>query len=230
MQRTLPGRAVTSYVVVLTICPLLTSCATPTALHEAAARGDASQIDRCMKRGMSVNAQDEDGNTPLHHAYYHNRTDIIDRLIAYGADPTIRNNDGDTPSDVRELGRADNYLRQGAELLDRNGSWKEPFKARPVYDELKSMDGELVTKAIVRKVIRNEDRMRVLLLAVRLGIPGSEDRLNEVLQAYGDEHLAEDYLNCGSPLLYEGGQQWANARGYTIKSGMGSHRVSWGRF
>lgn len=208
----------------------ITSCATPTSLHEAVERGNVSRIDMCMKRGMSVNAQDDRGNTPLHYAYYQGRQEVIDRLIAYGADPRIRNNEGDTPSDVREIGKAENLIRAGAQLLDRHGRWTKAEQAASIYEELKRMNGMMVTKAIGRKVAGAEDRLRVLLLAVKLGIPGSEEHLNELLQVYGDEHMAEDYLNCGSELLYEGGRRWAHERGYSINDGAGSHRAAWGRF
>lgn len=206
------------------------SCAAPMSLHEAVVHGNVSRIDMCMKRGMSVNAQDDKGNTPLHYAYYQGRQDIVDRLIAYGADPKIRNNDGDTPSAVRHIGRANNLLHVGAKLLSGRGEWTDAVKARPVYDELKGMDGRLVTEAIVRRVTSGQDRLRVLFLAVKLGIPGSEQHLNDLLQAYGDKSMAEDYLNCGSQLLYEGAKRWANDRGYSINAGGGSHRVAWDQF
>lgn len=222
--------AATGHLAILLTGLLLSSCRATMSLHDAVIRGEVPRIDACMRRGTSVNAQDDQGNTPLHYAYYHGQQDIIDRLIAYGADLTIRNNDGDLPPEMRELGRADGLLTSGALLLDRQGNWTDETRARPIYDELKQMSGDLVTKAIVRKVRRDENRLRVLLLAVKLGIAGSEARLNDLLQACGDKSMAEDYLNSGSPVLYEGGKRWAESRGYTIGAGTGSHRVSWGRF
>ena len=121
-------------------------------------------------------------------------------------------------------------MHSSAQLLDTLGDWTDRATARPLYDQLKAIDGQIVTKAIVQKVIRDENRLRVLFVAVKLGIPRSEDRLNDVLQAYGDKRMAEDYLNSGSQSLYEGGRQWANSHGYYISTGMGSHRVGWGRF
>lgn len=215
---------------VLSMGLTITSCAAPISLHDAVVRGNVTRIDSCMKRGMSVNAQDDKGNTPLHYAYYHGGQEVIDRLIAYGADARIQNNDGDTPPDLREIGRVDNLLRAGAKLLSGRGDWTNAVKARPIYDELKGMDGRLVAKAIVRRVTNGEDRLRVLFLAVKLGIPGSEQRLNDLLQAYGDKSMAEDYLNSGSQLLNEGARRWASERGYSINSGGGSHRVAWDQF
>ncbi len=230
MARIATRHAVLRWLVVFLMALSVTSCATPMSLHEAVVRGNVSRIDACMKRGMSVNAQDDQGNTPLHYAYYQGGQDIVDRLIAYGADPGIRNNDGDTPSDVREIGRANHLLNAGAKLLNGRADWSDRAKARPIYDELKRMNGLIVTKAVVRKVTAGEDRLRVLFLAVKLGITGSEEHLNAVLQTYGDKNMAEDYLNSGSPLLNEGAKRWANEHGYSINAGGGSHRVAWGRF
>ncbi len=151
-------------------------------------------------------------------------------LTVYGADLNIRNKDGDTPADMQKIARAENLLHSGAQVIDNLGNWTDRSTARAIYDELKGMDGSIVTKAIVRKVIRNEDRLHVLLIAVKLGISGSEQRLNDVLQGYGDKSMAEDYLNSGSQSLYEGGKRWANSHGYYISTGMGSHRVGWGHF
>lgn len=60
---------------------------------------------------------------------------------------------------------------------------------------------------------------------------GDESRIPEMvdlLETYGDKTLAEDYLNCGQPDLNTAATKWANERGYTISTGYGSHRATWG--
>jgi len=60
---------------------------------------------------------------------------------------------------------------------------------------------------------------------------GDESRIPEMvelLERYGDETLAEDYLNCGQPDLDSAGRDWAIARGYDVTTGDGSHRARWG--
>jgi hypothetical protein len=42
--------------------------------------------------------------------------------------------------------------------------------------------------------------------------------------------MAEDYLNCGSAALDEGGRRWASMHGYYVSTGDGSHQASWGTF
>ena len=78
MMQIATRRAVLRRLAVFLMALPITSCATPMSLHEAVARGNVSRIDMCMKRGMSVNAQDDQGNTPLHHAHYQGRQDIVD--------------------------------------------------------------------------------------------------------------------------------------------------------
>jgi len=135
-----------------------------------------------------------------------------------------------TPSKMESRGLAEKLVKDGAKLLDKQGDWIDEVKARPSYDALKELDGNLVTDVIVRKVEKDENRLHVLFLAVKLGIPGSEKRLNGVLEEFGDKSMAEDFLNSGSEALYEGGKNWANRHGYSINTGPGSHRVAWGRF
>ena len=81
------------------------------------------------------------------------------------------------------------------------------------------------------QVIKNEAmRLQTLILAIKLGIQGSEEKLASLLTVYGDKSMAEDYLNCGSSVLDKAGRRWARGHGYTISTGPGSHRATWGKF
>jgi hypothetical protein len=157
---------------------------------------------------------------------------------------------------VNEPKVVDCIINTGAMLLTDNAEWIDRNEARDVYDLLKQYNNETIVSGLVRKVIQyggtsapapaqpklaideplrkviqNEaSRLHVLFLSVKLGIPGSQERLNKVLDDLGDKAMAEDFLNSGSSELHEGGKQWANNHGYHIMSGMGSHRVSWGNF
>jgi len=132
---------------------------------------------------------------------------------------------------VMEPAVVDCLISSGALLLDDDGSWTDRREARKVYDTLELYDDDRIIQGLVRKVINDPaNRLHVLFLGVKLGIPNSEDRLNQVLDQHGDKRMAEDFLNSDSAKLYEGGKAWANSRGYHISTGMGSHRASWGRF
>jgi HEAT repeat protein len=60
------------------------------------------------------------------------------------------------------------------------------------------------------------------------GEKDSEAVLIKVLNEYGTEDLAEDFLNCGNSLLANAGREWAKARGYSIKPGEGEVGSVWG--
>jgi hypothetical protein len=182
-----------------------------TELHQAAAKGDLSKIDECIKKGIPVDIKDSEGDTPLHLAYYFGQKEAVDRLITYGFDHSVLNKYGDTPLDMQKIARAEHLLEHGAQQF-------------PVYQELREMEGVIVTKAVVLKVIRGENCRRVIQFAVQLRIPGLEESLNDILRAYGDKEMAEDYLNSGSDLLYEEACRWAASHGYkVVKSLLGYH-------
>ena len=71
-----------------------------------------------VKAGASVNAKDNDGNTPLHETFL---TDVEEELLKSGANVNARNNDGETPifttvdNDAIPL-----LIKHGADLTIRN--------------------------------------------------------------------------------------------------------------
>ncbi len=69
----------------------------PMAIHKAAYHGYAEMIPFLKEYGADVNAQDAQGNTPLHIAITspeESRFVVIDALYQAGADPAIENNAG----------------------------------------------------------------------------------------------------------------------------------------
>ena len=55
------------------------------------------EVTNHLKKNANINAQDFNGNTPLHHAIMHNDYNIAKHLIDCGADVNIQNNEGGTP-------------------------------------------------------------------------------------------------------------------------------------
>jgi hypothetical protein len=154
---------------------------------------------------------------------------------------------------IKEPKVVDCLITTGALLLTDDAEWTDQNEARKVYDLIKRYDNKSVVEGLVRQVIQDSPnslhileklgwkvtgliqdvtnrRLHVLFLAIKLGIPGNQQRLNQVLDKHGDEKMAENFLNSGSSELYEGGKRWANKHGYSIMTGMGSHRASWGNF
>jgi hypothetical protein len=124
----------------------------------------------------------------------------------------------------------DALISLAANLIDQNGIWLDEKKARPIYDNLRSRSPQDVTVSLVRRIHDPNGRLQVLFVAVKLGIPGSEDAIARVLTTNGDKKMAEDFLNCLSSKLHDVAVAWAAARGYRISTGPGSHRAKWGLF
>lgn len=66
-------------------------------IHEAAEFGHIRSVKRFLNKGVDINAQNEDGATPLHLAMFACKKDIIEFLIANGANVDARNKRGATP-------------------------------------------------------------------------------------------------------------------------------------
>ncbi len=70
----------------------------------------------------------------------------------------------------------DCLIATGALLLTDNAQWTDRNEAREVYDLIKRYDANTVVDGLVRKVIHdNANRLHVLFLGVKLGIPGSQE-------------------------------------------------------
>jgi len=63
----------------------------------AAASGDIQSVRRLLDQGADVNARDELGQTPLHHAACSGHKDVAELLIRRGAVVTARDSVGRTP-------------------------------------------------------------------------------------------------------------------------------------
>lgn len=64
---------------------------------------------------------------------------------------------------------------------------------------------------------------------IHLGSAGSESSLIQALNTYGNEQMAETYLNCGNKQLVEAATNWAQASGFRIFSMPGSSSAVWGK-
>jgi len=99
-------------------------------------------------------------------------------------------------------------------------------------DRVRATNGKAVAISLCQQIVAHpEVQTRLVLLGIKLGIPGSsEDELVAVLFEYRDQVMAEDYLNSGSATLAEGARRWAQAHGYQVLPGFGSNRAGWGQF
>ncbi len=66
------------------------------ALFKIVRKDSKELIDLALKQGVNINAQDENGRTPLFVAALFGKADILDLLLKNGADPNVRDNSGQT--------------------------------------------------------------------------------------------------------------------------------------
>ena len=202
-----------------------------TGLHLALKNDHADTAEVLVAKGANVNAKGALGDTPLHVSVYKGHTRMAALLRRKGADESLLNRYGLNPADMRGLPEIEDKIRELARLLTPGGSWTNRSEARRLFGELKAQRDKCLINSLVLQIIRSDHRrLQVLILAIKLGIPDSESKLVKILMVYGDKAMAEDYLNSGSSELAAGGRRWAEARGYRIRTGPGSHRASWGRF
>lgn len=106
--------------------------------------GEASidQIRDCLQRDANVNAQDMDGNTPLHAAALSGRSDLANLLLGHRAEVNAQDAEGNTPLHAAaRLGR-----RNLANLLLERGAEVNAQDARgntPLHQALKSYLGHM---------------------------------------------------------------------------------------
>jgi hypothetical protein len=202
-----------------------------TPLHLALKNKHADTAELLVTSGANVNAKGALDDTPLHLSVYEGQTNMVTLLRQKGADETLLNRYGLNPAEMQGLPEIESRIVEAAQLLTSGGSWTYIGKARTLYDGLRAQQDKYLINSLVLQIIRSQDRrLQVLILAIKLGIRDSEDKLVSILMVYGDKSMAEDYLNSGSGTLAAGGRSWAAARGYRIMTGPGSHRASWGRF
>jgi hypothetical protein len=199
-------------------------------VYEAATSGQGEQLRQWVDQGHSLDARDREGNTALHHAYYDGQQDAIAALIAYGATDNLRNKEGLSPAEMATLAAVEDQLAMGVQYLAGDGTWSDRERGRAVYDELRRVAGRIYRPALVRSVLSTTDRRKLLHLAIKLGMAGSQERLVQVLNGYGTREMALDYLNAGSDVLRQGAEQWARRHNYHVYYTGGRSAVTWGSF
>lgn len=200
-------------------------------LHLAIKNNMRSTVQTLLDKGADANAKGALDDTPLHIARYRGSDDLSALLRRKGADEDLLNRYGLRPGDMVRVPHIEAKVKSLANLLNSNGSWTDRQTARPQYDHLKTFPvNELINALVLQTIEHSTHRLQVLLVAIKLGISGSEEKLSDLLMVYGDKSMAEDYLNCGSWPMGDAGRKWANAHGYNVSTGQGSHRGSWGSF
>ena len=144
----------------------------------------------------------------------------------------LLNKINDQSSLIRISGSAkDKALRLAAAKKSGKKTWITIFddvtsKGSPAY-----MLGDAIAAVSLFSETQSDAVEGVQEACLNLIRKGDESRIPEMadlLEAYGDKTLAEDYLNCGQPDLDDAARDWCSRRGYNIGRGYGSNRARWG--
>ncbi len=94
----------------------------------SAADGDLDQVKSLVEGGVSVNAADEVGYTPVQAASSWRRMDVLKWLVDNGGDVTARDEDGDTVLHITETADvADFLMSKGASPETKNNMGLTPL-------------------------------------------------------------------------------------------------------
>ena len=97
-----------------------------TVLHIAAQCRSKVEVVQCLvSQGADVNAKDDEGSTPLHHASKFNHIEVVDYLISRGANVHAKDSEGRTALDLAMEVKAKNV-----EVMERIGYEREFGRAR----------------------------------------------------------------------------------------------------
>ncbi|SES23423.1 hypothetical protein SAMN05216188_12761 [Lentzea xinjiangensis] len=134
------------------------------------------------------------------------------------------------PAVLARIAETQALFREGSRLLKEDGNWSDRHRARDIFSKLRRVDlGTYLAalSAIVREPALDHG---AVVVALKVGRPGSEDVMLEALRRNRQIWLTEHYLNSGSPDLYHGAVKWVarrNCRMSTRPGGLGS---AWGQF
>jgi hypothetical protein len=126
------------------------------------------------------------------------------------------------------LKAADAAMRLAAEQKAGRRSWEDIFRA--AAGDVRALGDSVAAVALFGEALKGAAAavQQACLDLIRLGDESRIPEMVDLLELYGDRTLCEDYLNCEQPDLGAAGRAWAEKRGYTIRSGSGSSRASWG--
>ncbi len=146
-------------------------------LIEAARRGDASSVERCLHQGASAGEADADGRTALHHAVAGRHVDAAATLLADAADPALRDRNGRAAPEpgaisielLHAIRQRYHRVQRGAQRSTASPhaeAWRRELERRGIVklpgfvhsDALSRMRGEfeLFVRGLGRKVARGE--------------------------------------------------------------------------
>ncbi|KAJ1658332.1 hypothetical protein IWQ61_002408 [Dispira simplex] len=126
-----------------------------------ASEGNLQRVTELIETDhVSVNAQDENGYSPLHAAISYNHYDLADYLLKHGADPNIMDTDRDTPLFVCETVECARLLvDHGGQVSHRNDEQQTAYEvaAEEEHWEVANYLRQLVNLPALPAIITKEE-------------------------------------------------------------------------
>lgn len=171
---------------------------------EAAARNDIEEVGRLLEQGVSPDATNEDGLTPLHQCCIDNNADMLRLLLDYGANVNAQDSEKWTPlhaaATCGHLYLVKLLISRGANLLAVNVDGNMPYDLCDEEETLDCIEAEMSRRGVTQELI---DDTRASTENQMLA------DLHEIVDAGGDVDVP-DLQNSATPVIISNFGQDAN--------------------
>lgn len=124
---------------------------------EAAARNDIDEVGHLLEQGISPNATNEDGLTPLHQCCIDNNADMLRLLLDYGANVNAQDSEKWTPlhaaATCGHLYLVKLLISRGANLLAVNVDGNMPYDLCDDEETLDCIEAEMSRRGVTQELI-----------------------------------------------------------------------------
>lgn len=124
---------------------------------EAAARNDIEEVGRLLELGVSPDATNEDGLTPLHQCCIDNNADMLRLLLDYGAAVNANDSEKWTPlhaaATCGHLFLVKILISRGANLLAVNVDGNMPYDLCDDEETLDCIEAEMSRRGVTQELI-----------------------------------------------------------------------------
>ena len=144
-------------------------CEDDTALHRACHDGNVRKVYDLVyvsSHTHELNAQNNEGNAPLHIACFYGHADIVEALMVAGAETTLINDDGETPAQVAIKAGHDKLLG----LLDLNSLWQNIIINYSMKRMFSGLLAVLALKLMKHKIVKTKWYRLIRLLGIVVAV------------------------------------------------------------